>query len=177
MTQPKAGSRHPLLRWRENRGRGELLPTVIALILVAVGGVLLLNRADAQARDTTRKHHLEDIEQALYAARNIHGTYPPYQEATWCGEISAPGNEAVRAQIEQALRAQNEKYANPGKPFPIDPLKDQSPDYFYWKRSPSVFELYAMLEADTTGERATSRCGNSASHPAYDYGLTSLWRP
>jgi transglutaminase-like putative cysteine protease len=155
------------------------LPIVLALAFLIIGGVFLLNRADAQARDTIRKHHLEDIEQALYFARGQHGTYPPYDESTWCGQLATPGSKTVRTQIEEVLRAQNEKYANPDKPFPADPLHDQlipeAPDYFYWKRSPAVFELYAILEADQNGERSTRQCENAAGHD-YDYGLTSVWR-
>ncbi len=146
----------------------------------------MLNRADAQARDTTRKHHLEDIEQALYSARARYGTFPPYDQPTWCGILSSPGNEQVTALIEKVLREQNEKYANPDKPFPRDPLApprqqvaaksdNTSPNYFYWKRSPAVFQLYSVLEASPTGERSTAGCRNSPPIP-YDYGLTSIWR-
>jgi len=159
---------------------GTKAPLYITLILLITGGVFLLNRADAQARDTIRKHHLQDIEQALYFARNVHGTFPPYQQTSWCGVLSTPDNATVLDQIEEALRAQNAKYANPDKPFPTDPLIGQelpsrSPSYFYWKRSPASFELYAILETDPTGERSTMQCPQQNNY-LYDYGITSLWR-
>lgn len=173
------------------------LPVLLALTSVALGGLFLLNRADTQARDTIRKHHLEDLEHALYFARARHGTLPPYDQASWCGSLNDLANASVRAAIEEALRAQNEKYANPDKPFPTDPLADRSSpvalqrppqpsakdgtqgdrqfDYFYWKRNPAVFELYAILETDPTAERSTAACANSQAL-TYDYGITSLWR-
>lgn len=151
------------------------LPIVIALLLVGLGGAYLLDKADKQARDTIRKHHLEDIERSLYFARSLKGTYPPYEQGTWCGVLNAPGNEAVLAQLETALRAQHEKYANPAKPFPADPLAGISADYFYWKRSPSSFELYAGLEAAPSGERSTADCP-AENTLTYDYGIASAWR-
>ena len=152
------------------------LPVIITLILLLIGGWLLLDRAAAQARDTTRKHHLDDLEHALYFARNLHGTYPPYDAPSWCGLLNHADNTAVRAQVEQALRAQHEKYKNPDKPFPHDPLYlDKDWDYFYWKRSPASFELYAFLEEDKTGDRRTIECPTSPSLH-YDYGITSVWR-
>ncbi len=153
-----------------------LLPLVAALALVVIGGVALLEKAERQARDTTRKHHIEDIEQSLYFAQSLHGTYPPYEEATWCGRLNDPDNRPVRDQIEAALRAQHEKYANADKPFPADPLyPGQEQDYFYWKRSPSTFELYAVLETDKNGERNTAACPGTGL-VRYDYGLASIWR-
>lgn len=159
------------------------LPVSLALISVALGGLFLLNRADTQARDTIRKHHLEDLEHALYFARALHGTYPPYDQPSWCGPLNDPANADVRAEIEAALRAQNEKYANHDKPFPHDPLAGRAPaglagrppDYFYWKRNPAVFELYAILETDPTAERSTAACLSSTTL-TYDYGITSVWR-
>lgn len=162
------------------------LPVLLALLALLVGGAALIERSDRQARDTIRKHHLEDLERSLYFAQTIHGTYPPYEAATWCGRLNDPAHAAVRAQVEAALRAQNEKYANAAKPFPTDPLwgqsssvdlaqEDQIPDYFYWKRSPALFELYAVLEAAPTGERATQACG-SAPAGRYDYGISSAER-
>lgn len=156
-----------------DRHAGERLPILIALVLLITGGVFLLDRADAQARDTIRKHHLEDIEQALYFARGLQGTYPPYDQPSWCGRLADPKNEKVRAQIEEALRAQNDKYANPDKPFPTDPSNPTG--YFYWKRSPAIFELYSTLETDPNAERNTIECSNGTAH-AFDYGLTSVWR-
>src|SRR3989344_252789 len=149
------------------------LPLGTALVMVVVLGTFLLTGASLQARDTIRKHHLEDIEQALYFARSLQGTYPPYDAPSWCGRLQDPGSHAVRAQIEAALRAQNEKYANPAKPFPTDP---RGSDYFYWKRSPAMFELYATLETDPTGERSVAACPAAGGKATYDYGLTSVWR-
>lgn len=172
------------------------LPVLLALFAVLGGGIWLMERSDQQARDTIRKHHLEDIERSLFFARGQHGTYPPYDKVAWCGQLNAPHNAAVKAQVEAVLRAQNEKYGNEAKPFPKDPLQDlspreakpawgrradeqgqnnQLPDYFYWKRSPALFELYAILEADPTGERSTAMCDN-APPLTYDYGLNSALR-
>ena len=131
--------------------------------------MFLLTRADAQARDTIRKHHLQDIEDSLYFARGVQGTYPPYDAATWCGPL-LPGSAAAVDQVEATLREQNDKYANQAKPFPQDPLligsQGQSavaavpdyPSYFYWKRSPASFELFAQLEADHNGSFTTDDC-------------------
>lgn len=151
------------------------LPLLIAVTVVAISGFVLLNRADAQARDTIRKHHLADVEDALYLAYRQHGTYPPYDQPTWCGVLSGAESAAVRTQIETVLRQRIEKYANPTKPFPQDP-RPADRDYFYWKRSPAVFELYARLEADPNGERNTFRCPTMASPASYDYGLNSYLR-
>jgi hypothetical protein len=156
-----------------NNSRITDLPLFVALITMLLGGIFLLNLADAQARDTIRKHHLEDIEQSLYFARGLHGTFPPYDQPSWCGLLNDPVNSSTLIQIEEALREQNEKYANLKKPFPQDPLN--SPSYFYWKRSPANFELYAILETDPNQERSTHDC-NNAPELDYDYGLTSIWR-
>jgi hypothetical protein len=147
---------------------------VLALILLLVGGTFLLIKQDRQARDTIRKHHLADIETGLYLARRNHGTFPPYDQLTWCGVISAPENTAVRQQIEDSLRIAVEKYKNPTKPFPQDP-KDHERNYYYWKRSPSMFELYSILEAAPTGERNTFACPGGL-HTTYDYGIASILR-
>lgn len=152
------------------------MPLAVALLLVLGGGIFLLDKADKQTRDTTRKHHLEDIENSIYFARNEHGTFPPYNKPTWCGLLHASENEAVREQIELALRKQNEEYANKAKPFPTDPLyKEKGYDYFYWKRSPVMFELYAVLESDKNGERDSLACDN-APDIYYDYGINSALR-
>lgn len=166
------------------------VPAVSALILLAAGGFFLLHRADAQARDTIRKHHLADIEQALFFAREVHGTFPPYDSPAWCGLLNAPENRGLRDEVATVLRQQNNKYGNQAKPFPTDPLWGQSPreappaggakwgreyDYFYWKRSPAVSELYAILEQDDNNERNTQLCA-SAPGLFFDYGLTSRWR-
>lgn len=145
-----------------------------ALLLLTIAGTLLLVKQDRQARDTIRKHHLADIETALYLARRTRGTFPPYDELTWCGIISAQGNEAVRQQIEDALRIAVEKYENPAKPFPQDPTEKER-NYYYWKRSPSMFELYSILEAAPTGERSTFSCPEGI-HTTYDYGIASILR-
>ena len=149
------------------------LPLLVAIILVAIGGIFLLDRADKQQRDTTRKHHLQDIEQSLYFAKGLHGTIPPYDQPNWCGFLNDPSNSHVREQVEEVLRAQNDKYANIDKPFPTDPLPDQ--DYFYWKRSPATFELFAVLELDNNNERNTLKCAN-AGEQYFDYGINSRWR-
>lgn len=91
---------------------------LVAIILVSLGGIFLLNRADEQLRDTTRRHHLQDIEQSLYFAKSLHGTYPPYDQPSWCGLLNDPSNRAVRDQVEEVLRAQNNKYKNPRETFP-----------------------------------------------------------
>lgn len=148
------------------------LPLFIALLLVASSWILL-DRSSAQARDTIRKHHLDDIEHSLYFARDVRHTFPPYDQATWCGELNDPKNTAVKAEVEAALRAQHEKYANKAKPFPTDPLANH--DYFYWKRSPANFELYSVLEAAPTGEKNTWQCATTPGK-YYDYGLTSVLR-
>lgn len=151
-------------------------PLFLALVLLLFGGVFLLERAERQARDTIRKHHIQDIEKSLYSARGVNGTYPPYNGATWCGLLDDPRNSGVRQEIETILRRQNEKYANPEKPFPSDPLfAGTSQGYFYWKRSPSLFELYTILENEKTGDRNTSGCTN-APQALYDYGIASRWR-
>jgi len=162
------------------------LPVLIAFVAVIAGGIFLLDRADHQARDTIRKHHLDDIEQALYVARNNHGTYPPYNQPTWCGELDNPANADVAAQVEAALRQQHDLYANPDKPFPRDPLADQSrnktrqaradhPSYFYWKHSPALFELYANLEIKQANQFSTANCANAITSQ-YNYGLNSVLR-
>ena len=149
------------------------LPLIVAVLLIAGGSIFLLEKAERQTRDTTRKHHLEDIEQSLYFAQKLRGTYPPYDQTSWCGFINAEENRNVRDEMEEALRAQHEKYANPDKPYPTDPLAEQ--DYFYWKRSPSSFELYANLEYERTGDRTTAGCANAPRY-SFDYGLSSILR-
>lgn len=160
---------------------GANAPVFIAFFFLIVGGIFLLHLSDAQARDTIRKHHLEGIERSLYLARLTHGTYPPYDQPSWCGALADPKNASVQAEIEAALRLQNEKYTNPDKPFPTDPLAahpspdSPAPSYFYWKRSPASFELYSILEADQNNNRSTSGCLNT-NLQFYDYGIASVWR-
>ena len=155
---------------------------MVGIITLLAAGAFLLARADGQARDTIRKHHLADLEQALFFAREVHGTFPPYEAASWCGLLNDPKNSHVTTEVEKVLRQQNNKYANPDKPFPEDPLADRAPwersdstGYFYWKRSPAVFELYAILEQADTNEKNTLRCP-TAPPRYYDYGITSRWR-
>lgn len=171
------------------------LPLIILSLLILLTGWLLLDRSAAQARDTTRKHHLDDIEHALYAAYHEHGTFPPDDKPSWCGRLNDPKNAALKTEVEAALRHYNDKYGKQEKPFPHDPLvtgiqgqglpraapaetlakAGSPPDYFYWKHSPAVFELYSILEAAPTGERSTSHC---PADPAqiYDYGIRSYDR-
>lgn len=152
------------------------LPVVFALVALLFGGTFLLDRADKQARDTVRKHHLQDLEDSLYLARNLHGTFPPYNQPSWCGLLNDSANSQVKAEIETALRQRVEKYSNPAKPFPSDPIHSgEKYDYFYWKRSPAVFELYAILEADHNNNRNTIQCP-SAPSMYYDYGINSSLR-
>jgi hypothetical protein len=152
------------------------LPLLLTFLLVTLGGFYLLNHSSAQNRDTIRKHHLQDLEQALYLARDTHGTYPPYEESQWCGELNASPHASLRQQVETALRTQNKQYANAAKPFPTDPLATQGFDYFYWKHSPTSFELYSILETDATGEKNSFSCSSTSPY-TYDYGLTSVQRP
>lgn len=164
-------------------------PVAIVFIAVLLGGIFLLDRSNRQARDTIRKHHLQDIEDSLYLARNLNGTFPPYDQPHWCGRLNDPANAEVKQQVEQALRQKIEKYSNPEKPFPADPLRSEDStqiltthyslqpnnDYFYWKRSPAVFELYSILEADRNGNRTTENCPTDPNLQ-YDYGLNSALR-
>src|SRR3989344_213175 len=92
-------------------------PVALALVALLVGGVFLLSRSDTQARDTIRKHHLADLESGLYLARGIHGTYPPYDQPTWCGLLNDPKNASVKSEVEAALRQRIDKYDNLQKPF------------------------------------------------------------
>src|SRR3989338_5512961 len=145
-----------------------------AFLILILGGTFLLVKQDRQARDTIRKHHLVDIETGLYLARRTHGTFPPYNKLTWCGLISAQENKQVQHEIEASLRIAVEKYKNPAKPFPQDP-KELERGYYYWKRSPSTFELYSILEAAPTGDRNTFACPEGI-HTTYDYGISSILR-
>lgn len=152
------------------------LALIIATIILASSSMFFLSRADGQARDTVRKHHLEDIERSLYAARSVKGEFPPYDQPTWCGTLNDPDNNPVKKEVEAALRTQNEKYGNLAKPFPADPKYGYTnQDYFYWKRSPTLMELYAILEQDKNGERNTRLCP-TAEFVTYDYGIASAAR-
>ncbi len=153
------------------------LPVILALVLLSVGGIFLLTRADRQARDTIRKHHLQDIEDSLYLAYSTHGEYPPYGVSSWCGRLNDPANAEIRAQIETSLRQKIEKYANPDKPFPSDPsYAGTNQDYFYWKHSPASFELFSILEADDNNNRTVTACTEADDSTAYDYGINSILR-
>ncbi|MEK7499700.1 MAG: hypothetical protein AAB649_03780, partial [Patescibacteria group bacterium] len=79
-------------------------PVFAAIFLLLTSGTLLLIKQDKQARDTIRKHHLADIETALYLSQIKHGTFPPYNKLSWCGVISAPENKSVQDAIEIDLR-------------------------------------------------------------------------
>lgn len=154
--------------------RASHAPVIAALFLVLVGGFLLIRKEDQQARDTIRKHHLADIETGLELAKRQHGQFPPYDQLTWCGVLSDPVNASVKTAIEQPLRQAVDKYANPAKPFPQDP-NTPNRDYYYWKRSPQMFELYSILEAAPTGDRNTFACPTGL-HTTYDYGISSILR-
>lgn len=146
-------------------------PLIIALIGLIAGGLYLIDLQAKQMRDTTRKHHIADIETSLYFARSRNGTYPPYNQTNWCGFLNE--DSATRQQIEQALREQNEKYENPNKPFPTDP--NPINDYFYVKRSPASFELYAVLETDDNNDRNNFFC-TETKPTNFDYGIASVHR-
>ncbi|OGY36437.1 MAG: hypothetical protein A3E36_03520 [Candidatus Andersenbacteria bacterium RIFCSPHIGHO2_12_FULL_45_11b] len=154
--------------------RIQYAPVAAALLLLIIAGFTLIHKEDKQARDTIRKHHLADIETALGLAKRQHGQFPPYDQLTWCGVISDPTNSSVQAAIEVPLRQAVEKYENPQKPFPEDP-NNPVKNYYYWKRSPSMFELYSVLEAAPTGDRNTFSCPTGL-HTAYDYGISSILR-
>lgn len=150
------------------------MPVLAMLFLLAIGGFFLIQKEDLQSRDTIRKHHLADIETALKLAKKQHGQFPPYDVLTWCGVISDPANKDLQNDIETLLRKSVDKYANLEKPFPIDP-KESVRNYYYWKRSPAMFELYAVLEADNNGDRNTFSCPTGL-HTTYDYGISSILR-
>lgn len=125
---------------------------LVGALLFAVG-LWALDLHARQARDTTRKLDLADLESGLLRTLTQTGTLPPAAETSWCGVISAPGNRAVREDIERALR-ETKKYAKPTKPFPTDPrFGGTDRDYAYWKTSPVSFELLAELEADPNNSR------------------------
>ena len=144
----------------------------MAVVFLLVG-VWALRLQTLQARDIVRKHDIEDIELALGRYEKTHGTYPPESLSSWCGNLSDPANEEIKKEIEISLR-QDKKYAKAEKLFPTDPIyKNTDKDYFYWKTSPSSFELLAKLEADKNGNRDASPCGNKT---AYDYSVVSFLR-
>lgn len=156
----------------------------VATILVVASGTWAIRLQGLQARDTIRKHDIEDLEQALLRYGRLQGTYPPDDMPMWCGTLSDPSSAAVRAAIEDSLR-RDEKYAKPEKPFPRDPVyRGADRDYFYWKTSPVSFELMSELEADRNNSRPMNR---SACAPAtqtqsarrdagYDYSVVSTRR-
>lgn len=171
------------------RSRLWLLPAGTAAALLALG-LWALDLQARQARDTTRKLNLEDLETALNRRLKLRGTLPPEDAPQWCGVLTDAGNAAVRGEIESALRA-TEKYANPLKPFPADPRYGGSTrDYVYWKTSPVSFELLAHLEADDNNSRPLDlqRCelvtrdggpaprSSDRSGVGYDYAIVSLQR-
>lgn len=145
---------------------------LVAIVFVALG-VWALRLQALQARDIVRKHDIEDIELALGRYEKTHGTYPPENAASWCGNLSDPANKEILKQLETSLR-QDKKYAKAEKLFPFDPVyKNTTNDYFYWKTSPASFELLAKLEADKNGSRDAAPCGNKT---AYDYSVVSFLR-
>lgn len=163
---------------------------LVGALLFAVG-LWALDLHARQARDTTRKLDLEDLESGLLRTLTQTGTLPPAAEPSWCGVINAPANRAVREDIEHALR-ETKKYAKPTKPFPIDPrFGGTDRDYAYWKTSPVSFELLAELEADPNNSRPLdlARCepidrqagpqaprSSRRSEVEYDYAIRSLQR-
>lgn len=159
-----------------------LLVGLLVLIFAALG-LLTIHLQAAQARDTIRKHDIEDLEQALLRYARLQGTYPPNDVPTWCGVLSLEPNRPVRDAIEWALRM-DEKYAKPDKPFPTDPrFTGTARDYFYWKRSPTSVELLSELEADANDTRDTSPCilpagrqGPGGDGNRYDYGIVTTQR-
>lgn len=130
-----------------------LLVTVLTAAALFAVGLWALDLQARQARDTTRKLNLEDLETALNRRLAIAGSLPPEDAPTWCGVLSDPQHQEIQADIERALR-DTEAYTNPAKPFPADPRFDGSArDYVYWKTSPVSFELLAHLEADDNNSR------------------------
>lgn len=163
---------------------------LVGAVLLGIG-LWALNLQARQARDTTRKLNLEDLESGVLRILKRTGTLPPFGATSWCGIISAPANRAVREEIERALR-ETKKYAKPEKPFPADPrFGGTDRDYAYWKTSPVSFELLAELEADQNNSRPldlttcdlADTAGPAPRSPAarrgevgYDYAIRSLQR-
>lgn len=129
------------------------LPLLLVGIVLLLVGLWGLDLQAKQARDTTRKLDLEDLETALTLLLRTNGTVPPADRPTWCGVMNVPANADVRAVIEQALRT-FKKYERAEKPFPADPRwAGTERDYAYWKTSPATFELLTHLEADDNDSR------------------------
>lgn len=157
------------------------LPSRRAFFSVLItGGALLivgtwaLGLQARQVRDTQRKLDLEDLETALRRALAATGTLPPADSPTWCGTLTAPAHQPVRAEVEIRLR-ETAKYAKPEKPFPTDPRWSGGPnDYLYVKTSPVSFELFAELEAEQTNRFFVPAC--EEKHMADDYGVLGLVR-
>lgn len=160
--------------------RGIAAFTAVVLLVV---GLWALNLQAQQARDTTRKLDLADLESALLRVLAQTGTVPPADQPTWCGVISAPTSQTVKDDMERALRA-TKKYAKAEKPFPKDPRAGGTDrDYVYWKTSPVSFELLAFLEADDNNSRpfAVATCTlrhalDQGSRDTYDYAISSTQR-
>lgn len=145
-----------------------------------MGGVLLiigtwaLDLQARQARDTQRKLDLEDLETALRRSLALTGTLPPAEAPAWCGTLTAPAHQPVRAEVEARLR-ETTKYAKAEKPFPADPrFHGSAREYLYVKTSPVSFELFAELEAERTNRFLVPACGGT--NIAYDYGVLGLVR-
>lgn len=149
---------------------------LVGAALLSVG-VWALDLQARQARDTTRKLDLEDLEVALNRMLAQTGTLPPESEPIWCGRINDQASRDVRAAIERSLR-ETKKYAKAEKPFPADPrFSGSASDYAYWKTSPVSFELLAELEADPNNSRPLDleRCElrSSGTGPARNASLRS----
>jgi len=112
---------------KKKSGFGVFLPALAIFALLGVWGLSLQAK---QARDTIRKHHLEDLEQALLKVGKEKGSYPPYSSSSWCGLLADSENKEVKDVIEESLR-EDEKYAKPDKSFPQDPAYEEKLGYFY----------------------------------------------
>lgn len=179
------------LRGVSPRGKGRGLIVLVGTLGLFSVGLWALDLQARQARDTTRKLDLEDLEGALLRTLARTGTVPPADRPTWCGTINAPAHRAVRESIEWSLR-ETKKYQNPAKPFPTDPrFSGTGRDYAYWKTSPVSFELLAHLEADDNNSRRLdlqtcelvlgddgpeARRSSARSGAGYDYAIVSVQR-
>ncbi len=147
-----------------------LVPIAAVLIFVGIG-FWALRLQSLQARDTIRKHDIEDIEKALNRYAKQHGEYPPVNSVSWCGTISGDSSKDIKKEIEDSLR-KDKKYAKLDKKFPSDPVYGGTEnDYTYWKTSPVSFELVAKLEADRNATRNIP-----CKKDAYDYSVVSFLR-
>lgn len=147
---------------------------LLLLCVLAVCSLYGFKRIAALARDTERKHELDDLEQALYRYLRQYHVYPPREHPFYCARLSSSSARALRAEIEVFLR-RDVKYQNPAKPFPADPaFANQAGDYIYWKRSPRAFELYAATELSSSKGAPFFPCAQS-NFP-YHYRIRSIKR-